>query len=257
MAAPNPQRQRQERDRLARLFANPQSVCIVHYGCQNFSRLQQSPRIACIALRNLESGVTVSFSIHRELELAKSQMTLDELERGMLDKYFSFLGQHKGMTFLHWNMRDIKFGFAAIEHRYEVLGGTPYQLPDHQKIDVSILFTNLYGANYLPKPTFEYLAKRNELSLAGYLAGNLEPELFDQGEYYAVLQSTLCKVTIIAEAVKLACDGTLRTDATWWTLNVGRVREAWELFENNPVKAWGGLLATVAMASFSIFAKLF
>jgi hypothetical protein len=25
-------------------------------------------------------------------------------------------GSHKGMKYIHWNMRDINYGFAAIEH---------------------------------------------------------------------------------------------------------------------------------------------
>jgi hypothetical protein len=29
------------------------------------------------------------------------------------------------MKYLHWNMRDINYGFAAIEHRHRVLDGSP------------------------------------------------------------------------------------------------------------------------------------
>jgi hypothetical protein len=41
----------------------------------------------------------------------------------MLDGYFAFVEAHRDSTFIHWNMRDENYGFAALEHRYRVLGG--------------------------------------------------------------------------------------------------------------------------------------
>jgi hypothetical protein len=31
----------------------------------------------------------------------------------------------------------MNYGFKAIEHRYSVLGGNPYKIPDEKKIDIS------------------------------------------------------------------------------------------------------------------------
>lgn len=259
MAAPNPQRQREERDRLGKLLANPSAVYVIHYACQSFSAPDYlgSPRVAAIAVRNLASGATVSFSVYQELEVSKHQANLDQCERQMLERYFSFLEAHRGMTFLHWKMRDVKFGFAAIEHRFEVVGGKPFVLSDHQKLDLSIMLTNIYGTGYLPAPHFESIAARNNLSLADYIPGPQEPEWFRQGRYKAVLQSTLCKVALIASTAQLASDGTLRTNAGWWTLNGGRVREAVELFDRNPVRAWVGLLGAALSVGFGVVLKFF
>jgi hypothetical protein len=260
MAAPNPKRQREARERLSRIFANPDSMVVIHYSCQSFVQPQQSgsPRIASIALRHLGNGATVSFSVHQELELHSTtrDLNIDMLERAMLEKFFQYLAENRGMTFLHWNMRDIKFGFAALEHRYMFLGGTPYMLPDDRKIDLSMLTMSIYGSNCLPPPHLENLARKNGLSLAGYIDGREEPTVFSQGEFFAVLQSTLCKVSLIANAALLAFDGTLKTRANWWTLNVGRIREACEMFNNNPVQAWAGVLIAAVAASFSLFLKL-
>jgi hypothetical protein len=227
---------------------------MIHYACQSFSQGRHSPRVASISVRNLANGATISFSIHQELELSSHvhARELNSLERRMLDKFFQFLAEHKGMTFLHWNMRDVKFGFAAIEHRHRLLGGTPYVLPDHQKVDLSIMMTALFGTNYLPRPHFENLARANRLSLEGYLKGEDEPNIFNRGNYFAVLQSTLCKVTLLADVAQLAFDRTLRTNANWWTLNFGRIREACELFDRNPVRAWAGLLVALIGGSFAL-----
>ena len=98
MAAPNPQRQRAAKARLAQLFAQPSTVYVVHYACQSFRtpESQGSPRVAAIAVRNLDSGQTIAFSIHQELELAgvpprAAGQYMDRLERAMLDRYFDFL----------------------------------------------------------------------------------------------------------------------------------------------------------------------
>jgi hypothetical protein len=36
-------------------------------------------------------------------------------------------------------MRNINFGFQAIEHRYKVLGGKPYIVEDDRKVDLAKL----------------------------------------------------------------------------------------------------------------------
>lgn len=94
-----------------------------------------SPRITSLAVRSLDSAQTHSFSIHQVAErlkvpFADIKVRYDELERQMLDAYYHHLGTHRGMKYLHWNMRDINYGFAAIDHRYQVRGGTPVLIDD-------------------------------------------------------------------------------------------------------------------------------
>jgi hypothetical protein len=263
MAAPNPQRQRAAKQRLSQLFAQPSTVYVVHYACQSFRNAdtQGSPRVAAIAVRNLESGQTVSFSIHQELELLgvpprSVGQYMDRIERAMLDRYFDFLARDKGMRFVHWNMRDLTFGFAALEHRHARLGGTPYVLTEHQRHDLAMVTTEIYGADYLPRPHLKSLAARNGISLAGFLEGDQEPDAFNRGAFFAVLQSTQCKVTIIADVCQRIHDNTLVTDASGWTRNVGMVREAMQMFNDNPVKAWSGLLFGALSAGFAFVWKL-
>lgn len=259
MAAPNTRRQRMARDKLNELFAHPSTVLIVHYACQSFYRAEAdgSPRVASIAVRNLAGGDTEAFSIHQELELAHiphahAPHVLDHLERQMLNRFFRYLAENKNMRFVHWNMRDVKFGFQALEHRYRVLGGDPYVLHDNQKIDLALLLGSIYGSNYCRPPVFETLARRNKLALSGFVAGADEPRLFAKGEYAAVLKSNLCKIALITDIVTLAHDAKLKTDANWWTLNEGRLREAYEFFVDNP--AYG--VAMAVLTGFGAVLKL-
>jgi hypothetical protein len=262
MAAPNPQRQRAAKARLAAMFAQPSTVYVVHYACQSFRSgdAQGSPRVAAIAVRNLDSGQTVSFSIHQELELAgipqrAAAQYMDRLERAMLDRYFGFLAHDKGMRFVHWNMRDLTFGFAALEHRYARLGGVPYVLTEHQRHDLAIITTEIYGTDYLPRPHLKSLAAKNGVSLAGFLEGAEEADAFNRGALFPVLQSTQCKVTIIADVCHRIHDNTLATNASQWTRNAGKLREAAQLFHDNPVKAYAGIVFAGLSTGFALFFK--
>lgn len=260
MAAPNPRRQRAARERLDELFAHPRSVLVIHYACQSFNGPQEqgSPRVAAIAVRNLGTGETRSFSIHEEIELRSltadsARERLSELEAAMLARFFRFAAENKAMRFVHWNMRDVKFGFPALEHRARVLGVEPYEVHDSQKFDLAMLLASIYGTDYAKRPHMESLARKNRLPLAGYVPGRDEPDLFERGEYFAVLRSSLAKVTLMADVVVHAHDGTLKTSAGLWTMNFGRVREAYELVAENPVYGLGMGIVT----GFGIFLKLF
>ena len=249
MAAPHPDRQRAARERLDQLFAYPAAVLAIHYACESFAsgRGSDSPRITAIAATNLGTGETQAFSISAEAELLhlpplKILARLDELETALLQKFFTFLALSRAMRFVHWNMRNAVYGFEALEHRSAVLGGQPIHIPDSQKLDLARLLTEIYGTGYVAQPAFETLARDNGLRMAGMLTGLAEPEAFVRGDYLAVQRSVLAKVGVIAELTKLTHDRTLKTRANWWTMNIGRAREAYELFDRNPVRAWAGLI---------------
>jgi hypothetical protein len=63
--------------------------------------------------------------------------------------FFAHVGSHRGLKYLHWNMRDINYGFAAIEHRHRVLGGSPVIVDDDKKIDLARLLIDIYGVGYV------------------------------------------------------------------------------------------------------------
>lgn len=250
------------RDRLARLFAHPASVFVIHYACQSLvqDERQGSPRVTAIAARNLETGDVASFSIHAEAELARLTpmrilSLMDQLERAMLDKFFEFLKAQRAMRFVHWNMRDEVFGFPAIELRYAILGGTPSMIPETQRTDLARLLMDVYGSDYVAPPQFDNLVGLNILPTQGVLPGREEADAFERGEYAAVKRSTLAKVRLMFDILQLAHDRTLKTKATWWELNVGRVREAYEMFERNPVQAVAGLAIAGVSAGFGLIMK--
>lgn len=204
------------------LFDNSSTVLVIHYSCESFYNTDdgRTPRVTSIALRNLESGQTQSFSIHKIAEQNNIPANLvnqkyDNLERQMLDEYFEFIQQRIGYDFLHWNMRDINYGFPALEHRYKVLQGEPWIIDDHRKHNLARYLVELYGRDYIAHPRLESITDKNSITKIGFLKGKEEAEAFQEAEYVKLHQSTLRKVNIIADIVELVVEGRLKTDISW------------------------------------------
>ena len=71
MSGPDPRKQKVSRGVIDRLFADAANVWVIHYSCESFYERTdgRSPRITSIAIRKLDAGQTVSFSIHQVAEV--------------------------------------------------------------------------------------------------------------------------------------------------------------------------------------------
>lgn len=136
-------RQKDAKSELNRIWQHPENVNVIHYSCESFYDRTDgsSPRITSIAIRNLKTAQTVSFSIHQYGELeglnpADLESRYNELEKKMLTGFFEFAQRNGSALWLHWNMRDVNYGFHALEHRLRVLGGNPsFIIQDDKKHD--------------------------------------------------------------------------------------------------------------------------
>lgn len=61
-------------------------------------------------------------------------------------------------------MRDISYGFEAINHRYSVLGGEPENIPDEHKVDLSRYLVDIFGLKYIGHPRFQKLIELNKIT---------------------------------------------------------------------------------------------
>jgi hypothetical protein len=152
------------------------------------------------------------------------------------------------MKYLHWNMRDINYGFQALEHRYRVLGGEPYVIEDDRKFDLPRLLIDIYGVGYIGHPRLEKLLERNNIRPLDFLSGRQEAEAFENRNFVALHQSTLRKVHVIANIATRACDRDLRSNTTWWEMHGGRVRTAlsW-MAENRTFQLIAGLASIAGL----------
>ncbi|MEA5419724.1 hypothetical protein VB712_10865 [Spirulina sp. CCNP1310] len=228
------------------------TTLVVHYSCESFYDRSDgsTPRITSIAVHNFTSGQTESFSIHKIAELDNLLNTeivdrYNHLERRMLDEFFDFLKMNEKYTWVHWNMRDINYGFQAIEHRYRVLGGNPIRLPEERKFDLARALMNVYGKNYIGHPRLESLTKKNKISDIGYLNGPDEAIAFEAREFVKLHQSTLRKVNVIANILEQTLEGNLKTDAKWYQVYGFHPKALLEIITEHWCWSLAGVIATI------------
>lgn len=257
MTAPSPKKQALARKFLTQLFAEAENVFVIHYSCESFYDRDDgsSPRVTSIAIRNLLTAQTASFSIHQIAEIeninfSEIDQNYNKIEKIMLEKYFSFLSSHQGSKYIHWNMRDINYGFIAIEHRFSILGGIPFRLEDAKKYDLSRILIDIYGVDYISHPRLENLMVKNSIRPVDFLSGKDEAGAFDKKQYVKLHQSTLRKVDNLANIAERANHNQLLTNTGWLKMHGGGIRGAWHFVVENKsiafVLAFLGLIIALA-----------
>lgn len=232
---------REAKGQLTEINKKRDNVVFIHYSCESLYDRPDgtSPRITSIAVRNLATGQTKSFSIHQIAERDKITIKninnhYDELEKKMLKEFYDYVERHKNYVWAHWNMRNINYGFAALEHRCKVLGGDPVEIHESCRYDLSLLLKRLYGDNYIDHRRLENLVEKNSLTHPHFLKGAEEAEAFKDSEYVKLHQSTLCKVDIISHIANRAAGSTLKTNAkltgiygNYLAFAIEKIKESW------------------------------
>ncbi len=263
MSDPNLEKQRRALIKLDYLFNNPRLCYVIHYSCEHFNNQNSghSPRITSIALRNLETGQTTSFAIHlvaqrQGVPHADIEQNYDSLEKAMLKEFFTHVSYFQDKQYLHWNMRDVKFGFRAIEHRYQVLckdNDEPYSVDDEKKVDLARLLHDIYGSQFIKDPKLPSLIQKNGIACRDLLLGLDEAKSFNNQEFVALHNSTLTKVQAIADIADLAHRRKLKTNANWWTIKGGSVYKILEFFSTHPLIASVSIIAGISSFIYGIF----
>ena len=245
---------REGKKQLAKITNNRNEVVVIHYSCESFYNRpnRTSPRITSIAVRNLATGQTESFSIHQTAERDKKfsieeiEAHYDELEKKMLEEFYDYAKSRQNHTWLHWNMRDSQYGFTALEHRYRIHGGEPIKIPEVCRCDLSRMLIQLYGVRYISHPRLENLAKKNLIGDLNFLSGKKESEAFENGEYVKLHQSILRKVDTFSNILDRAADGTLKTNARLTEIYGGYVVFAIEKIKESWFFVLFGIAGTIA-----------
>jgi hypothetical protein len=225
---------------LEKLNNNASHLFIIHYSCESFYDIEEgrTPRITSIAVRSMNNFQTQSFSIHKVAE--KKGITISEidnhydvLEKEMLLEYFEFVKQYRHYEWLHWNMRDINYGFEAIEHRFKVLKGSPESIEAIRKHDMARLIMDIYGVNYIAHPRMEKLIDKNDISKRGFLNGAEEAEAFKNKDFVKLHQSTLRKVEVLDTIFDRILNHSLKTDGTLFDIYGLSPQGIFNLIKNN------------------------
>lgn len=223
------------RQQLDEAFQQPEHSVVIHYSCESFYGRDnpRSPRVTSIAIRNLDSGQTKSFSIHLVAErrglLDSIEQHYDQLEREMLEGFFQAVSERQHCRWLHWNMRDANYGFEALENRLRALGEEPIAtVPELKRVDLSRILVNLYGVGYISHPRLENLMAKNNITAKDFLTGKEEAEAFENKEFVRLHQSTLRKVDVLANIAGRTHANDLKTLSSWWERNGRTIKAAGE-----------------------------
>lgn len=208
--------------RLNEIMTRRDHTVVIHYSCESFYDRSDgtSPRITSIAVANLASQQTSSFSIHQiaereQVPLVQIEDHYDDLESKMLDEFNTYAQSRLEYTWLHWNMRNIHYGFQALAHRHEVLGGQPVDIPEVNRVDLARLMPDMYGGRYIGHPRMQKLVEKNRISDLDFLSGAEEAEAFENREFVKLHYSTLRKVDCLSTIAKRAAEGSLVTESAW------------------------------------------
>lgn len=230
---------------------HPENFYIIHYSCQSLYDDNEalSPRITSIAITHFGTGQTVSFSTHsiaEELHIARDQVfaEFDSIERKLLQDFFAFIRDRRDKYWIHWNMRNLTYGFEHLEHRYRVLDGRDATvIPVERRLNLNDLLADRYGSDYVGHPKMPSLMELNGGIHRHFLDGNQEVESFRNGEFIRMHNSTLCKVGFFMRVVSGMLDASLKTTSRGWGIFIDK------LFESRSVKTVGffGTLITIGV----------
>ena len=237
------------RDLIRRIKKKPENFFIIHYSCQSLYDDNEGllPRITSIAVIHFTTGQAVSFSTHavaEELKIDRDEVRgrFDEIELKLLSNFYKFIRDKRDRFWVHWNMRNLTYGFEHIEHRYQVLGGSDAPVvPIEHRINLNDYLADRYGSRYAAHPKMKSLMELNGGPNRHFLTGEEEVNAFNSNEFIRMHNSTLCKAEFFKFVMKRLVDGRLRTKSK----NIGVKLD--RLFESRLAKGVGFVGACVGL----------
>lgn len=225
---------------------HPENFYVIHYSCQSLYDDNEglSPRITSIAITHYATEQTVSFSTHstsEELRITREAIRdrFDEVERELLRGFYAFVRERRDKFWVHWNMRNLTYGFEHLEHRYRVLSGTDAPvIPVERRINLNDVLVDRYGSEYAADPKLKSLMELNGGIHRHFLSGEEEVQAFKNNEFIRMHNSTLCKIGFLHSVIRKLLSGKLHTASRGFGVALDRI------FESRLMK-FVGLLATI------------
>jgi len=219
-------------------FANvkkhPDRFYIIHYSSQSLYDEGVdglSPRITSIVVMHYATRQTVSFALHAEAEvlgISKDDVesNYDALEKALLERFYAFLRDRREKYWVHWNMRNLTYGFEHLEHRYRSLcKSEPPSVPVEVRLNLHSMLADRYGSDYASSPRMKNLMLLNGELDVRFLEGAKEAEAFLKKEFIRMHSSTISKVEFFRHVISLAIRGKLRTAGKGFLVRIDKLLE--------------------------------
>lgn len=226
--------------------SNPENFFLIHYSCQNFNDENEalSPRITSIAINHYTTGQSISYSTHsiaEELRIPRDEVLtrLNEIELELLQEFYKFIRDRRDKYWVHWNMRNLTFGFEHLEHRYRALGGNDAcVIPVERRLNLNDLIADRYGEDYAKHPKMQSLMDLNGGKHRDFLNGEEEVSAFERKDFLRMHKSTLSKIGFFSSAMRKLVNGKLKTASKGFGVALDKI------FESRIAKTVG-LLGTI------------
>jgi hypothetical protein len=236
---------------------HPDRFYIIHYSSQSLYDEGVdglSPRITSIVVMHYATRQTVSFALHAIAEsmgISKEAVEshYDDIERELLVRFFHFLRDRREKYWIHWNMRNLTFGFEHLEHRYRSLHkNEPPSVPVEVRLNLNDILRQRYGSGYASDPKMLNLMLLNGDRDKRFLEGQQEAEAFLKKEFIRMHSSTICKVEFFRSVINSALNGKLRTAGKGLLVRIDR------LLESRPARVIAFVAALASIISVPIAA---
>ncbi|MCX9899644.1 hypothetical protein [Klebsiella pneumoniae] len=181
----------------------------------------------------------LSFSTHsisEEMHIPRDDVLdrFDEVELELLSQFYKFIRDRRDKFWVHWNMRNLTYGFEHLEHRYRVLGGKDAcVIAVERRLNLNDLLADRYGADYAKHPKMLSLMDQNGGRHRDFLGGKEEVEAFENKEFLRMHTSTLSKVGFFSSTMGKFVSGKLKTASKGYGVRLDK------LFESRTVKSLG------------------
>ncbi len=212
------------------MIKDPGNVLIIHYSQsrtydEEYDEI--SPLISAIVIKSLDGKSEYHFAIH--LEADKANIPVEEIENSYRDLEFrtlkafnEFVKRHGHCIWVHWNMKNVHFGFEAIRHRFEkIFAGLRdriEEIPSNSKVNLALLIEEMYGDKYANESdTLASMMKLNNSKILSndYLTLENESVEFEKKNFKSVLASLDCKTDFLCKSVRLLSQKKLKV----WSKN--------------------------------------
>lgn len=208
---------------------NKSQYNFIHYACENFRDDIETKGYRIPVIGVLDAG-TLSIKLFCFSNIATIKginlmnalsEELDEIERSMLEDFFTYARNNKNKIWIHWKMNGNEYGFSSIERRYNELSGEDISIddliPENNKIHLSQLFKQRYGVNYANVRNINigkmyYLLNANGLNDDKILNGRKEAVSLINKKYKDVENSVSEKLIAFYYLVDKAANDQLTTE---------------------------------------------
>lgn len=241
---------------------HPSRFYVIHYSSQSLFDAEAmagagalSPRITSVVVRHYATGQTVSFATHTVAEYLgipwdSIEAKYDEIEKELLTQFYDWARDRREKYWVHWNMRNVNFGFEHLEHRFRVLTKSePPSIPVEVRVNLNDALKDRYGSDYVSDPRMASLMALNGPRIQGFLTGKEEVEAFRGKDYIRMNASTIAKVGFFCHVIYAALRGNLKTSGHGLLNYIDRLLES----RKNRVFAAIGTLIGILTGLVQIF----